>query len=553
MSSPPLNFLTNILHRLEEAGEATVVQEIRDGKITQTSGRELFLMFAKAVKFIEGRGARLQAGDRCALLGPNSIRWVALDLALMAKGIVVVPLYFRQAPRELAAMVRDSGASAIFCDGPELGNALLDALQQAPPTTLFDEIFETNPANSISMAWAGSMPVKIIYTSGTSGEAKGVVLTAGNVEFMLSCTTARLDKLMGKQSSPERIFHYLPFNFAASWIALLSYLSRNSVVTLSTDLTQLADEMRIAAPNYFLNVPALLERVRTKVEEGIRAKGGWIAGLYAKAKRAYLDGSEARLGDRAALAAARILLFPTVRKSLGPRLKALICGSAPLAVETQKFFFMLGIPILQAYGLTETTAICTLDDPALVEPGCVGPAIPGIEMKLGENQEILVRGPNIFSGYWNRPEETARALREGWFHTGDQGEVNQNGRWKITGRIKNLIVLNSGHNVAPEPLEEELANSLPGAQVMIIGNGYSYLTALVAGANSTVNDKAASAAIDAMNAHLPHYRQIRAFYLAAEPFTIESGMLTANGKLRRDVIVAHFSAQIAEVYRKRAQ
>jgi len=300
-------------------------------------------------------------------------------------------------------------------------------------------------------------------------------------------------------------------------------------------------------------VPALLERVRAKVEDGVRAKGGWIAALYAKAKRAYLADAEAGFGDRIALAVARKLLFSTVRKTLGPQLKALICGSAPLAVETQKFFSMLGIPVLQAYGLTETTAICTLDDPAFVMPGCVGPAIPGIEMKLSENQEILVRGPNIFSGYWNRPEETAKALHDGWFHTGDQGELNQNGRWKITGRIKNLLVLNSGHNVAPEPIEEELTNLLPGAQVMIVGNGHSYLAALIASANATVNREQADAAIDTMNSRLPHYRQIRAFHLADEPFTIESGMLTANGKLRRDAIAAHFRSEIEEMYRKRAQ
>jgi len=114
---------------------------------------------------------------------------------------------------------------------------------------------------------------------------------------------------------------------------------------------------------------------------------------------------------------------------------------------------MLGIPVLQVYGLTETTAICTMDDPRHIEPGFVGPAIAGIEMKCGENSEILVRGPNIFPGYWNRPEQTAQVLRAGWFHTGDQGEVAANGNWRVTGRLKNLIILNSGHNVAPEPIE----------------------------------------------------------------------------------------------------
>ncbi len=553
MSSPSNDFLSTILRRLAEAGDKTVIQEIRGNEIKKISGKELLAMVNQAAGFIEAQGPRLRGGDRCALLGPNSIRWIAVDLALMIKGIVVVPLYSRQAPAELAAMVRDSGAAAIFCDGSELRDALVSVLHEAPATFLFNEIFQNKPDTSLCMSHNPSRPLTIIYTSGTSGEAKGVVLSEGNVGFMLSRTSAALDQLMGARGAPERVFHWTPLNFAASWISFLTSLSRNTTVSLSTDLTKLADEMKIAAPNYFLNVPALLERVRGKIEENIRAKGGWIASIFARAKRAYFAdaGTSAGFADRAALAFAKRFVFPTIRKSLGPNLKALICGSAPLSVETQKFFFMLGIPVLQAYGLTETTAICTLDDPAHVDPGYVGPAIPGIEMKLGENQEVLVRGPNLFSGYWNRPEETAKVLRDGWFHTGDQGKVNARGNWRITGRIKNLIILNSGHNIAPEPLEEELAGQLPGAQVMLTGNGRSYLVALVA-ANSGATDAGVRAALDKTNERLPHYRKIRAFHRIPEPFTIESGMLTANGKLKRDAVAAKFAPEIEELYRKRA-
>lgn len=555
-SAAPQDFISNIPRRLGEAGDATVVQEIRGSEIVKVSGRELSRMIQQAHESIKERAPALRAGDRCALLGPNSVRWIAMDLALMMKGIVVVPLYSRQAPAELAAMVRDSGASAIFCDGAELQKSLADALQEAPPTTLFDDIFESESGSSgFSTNWSVGIErtVTIIYTSGTSGEAKGVVLTAANINFMLSRTTAALDQLMGKRDAPDSVFHWTPLNFAASWISMLTYLSRNSVVSLSTDLTKLADEMKIAAPNYFLNVPTLLERVRTKIEENIRGKSGWIAAIFAKAKRAYFadEGSSAGFSDRAALMAAKTLIFSTIRRGLGPSLKALICGSAPLAVETQRFFTMLGISVLQAYGLTETTAICTLDDPAHAEPGYVGRAIPGVEMKLGENQEILVRGPNVFSGYWNRPEETAKVLRDGWFHTGDQGEMNARGNWKITGRIKNLIILNSGHNIAPEPLEEELASHLPGAQVMLSGNGRSYLIALVA-ANSGMTDAGVASVVEKVNARLPHYRQIRGFHRIAEPFTIESGMLTANGKLKRDAVAAKFATEIEQLYRKRS-
>jgi len=208
---------------------------------------------------------------------------------------------------------------------------------------------------------------------------------------------------------------------------------------------------------------------------------------------------------------------------------------------------MLGIPVLQGYGLTETTGICTLDDPRLpVEPGYVGTAISGIEMKISENEEIVVRGPHIFPGYWNRPEETARVLQDGWFHTGDQGEVNVRGNWRISGRIKNLIILNSGHNVAPEALEEKIAQLLPAVQqVVVVGNGRGYLCALVTGA---VERAAVQAVLDAVNPELPHYRQIRDFTVILEAFTIENGLLTVNGKLRRSAINARYASEINAMY-----
>ena len=167
-------------------------------------------------------------------------------------------------------------------------------------------------------------------------------------------------------------------------------------------------------------------------------------------------------------------------------------------------------------------------------------------MKLGQNDEILVRGPNIFRGYWNRPEETAEALRDGWFHTGDQGEVNATGNWRIIGRIKNLIVLGSGHNIAPEPIEDELLRSMPGAQqTVLVGNGRGYLSVIVTG---TVTRDQVQAAIDTANAQLPHYKQVRAFHIHAEPFSIDNGLLTANGKLKRDLITARLQDEIEEMY-----
>ena len=548
-----MKILARIFEQLAARADETVIQEIRSGGAHAVSGKEFLRLVQQARAFFSARG--LKPGDRCALIAANSIQWAAADLAMMAEGLIVVPMYARQAHAELVTMLRDATPSRIVCPDAPFAAEIKRLWPEAPKTSLLDSVFvndETAAPGATGVTGSEDAPVTIIYTSGTSGESKGVVLTAGNVDFMVGCTGARLDRLMGATTEPDRIFHYLPFCFAGSWILLLSALSRKSVLTLSMDLTKLSDELKIAAPDYFLNVPTLLERVRSKIQETIAARGGFAARMFTNARAAYVRKREgkASLGDSLWLALANKLMFPTIRTSIGANLKAIICGSAPLAYETQLFFIMIGIPVLQVYGLTETTAICTMDDPLNYEPGRVGPAIPGIEMKTGENEEIIVRGPNIFPGYWQKPEETAKALTDGWFHTGDQGDVDAAGNWRITGRLKNLIILNSGHNIAPEPLEESVAARLPEAgQFVLVGNQRGYLAALVtpASADGLVNEKI-QVAIDQANGGLPHYKQIRKFHVVAEPFTIENGLLTANGKLKRDAIAARYAAEIEALY-----
>ncbi len=545
-----MTFLEQIFASLESNSNAVVLQEVRADQAVSFKAQQLLAQVQVARGYL--RRLRLKKGDRCALLAHNSIRWVAMDLAIMAEGLTAVPLYARQAPAELVAMMKDCWPSVIACGEQALGDAIVKEWPEAPPFFCFDNVFATGrePLESPNLGVAATDIVAIIYTSGTSGEAKGVTLNAGNVGHMLGCTSGRLDQLMKKQPGQDAVFHYLPFCFAGSWIMLLTCLLRGSKLTLNTDLGKIAADMRTAAPDYFLNVPALLERMRKAVDEQLWKTGGFPLKVYSKAKGAWArkhDGKR-RASDGLWLTMANRLVFPTIRKKMiGSRLRALICGSAPLNVETQLFFMMLGIPVLQVYGLTETTAICTMDDPdGQVIPGRAGPAISGVEMKLAENSEIVVRGPNIFPGYWNRADETVKVLRDGWFHTGDQGEVDEAGNWKIVGRIKNLIILGSGHNIAPEPIEDQILQQLPGAgQAVLMGNARGFLTLLVTG---KVTGEKAQEALDRVNAGLPHYKQVRAFRIVEEPFTIESGLLTANGKLKRDLIADRFRDEIAAMY-----
>ena len=375
-----MSFIEDILSQLEVASSLTVLEEIRDGVVSGVTGAEMLSLIAKARIFLFSQG--LKKGERCGLLAPNSIRWAALDLAAMAEGLIVVPLYSRQASSDLIAMMKDCTPALVCCGDTALRDSISQAWADTPKLVLIDDAFSGSTSASADkrrVEVQDSDPVTIIYTSGTSGEAKGVVLTAANVGFMLGCTSARLDQLMQGRPGQDRIFHYLPFNFGASWIALLTFLLRRSRVTLNTDLTKLANDMRVAAPDYFLNVPQLLERMRRGVDEQLWKTGGVVHAIYSRAKGAWARKQEkqAKSGDDFWLWLADRLIFPSIRKKMiGANLKALICGSAPLSPDTQMYFLMLGIRVLQVYGLTETTAICTMDDPDHAEPGESGPRSP---------------------------------------------------------------------------------------------------------------------------------------------------------------------------------
>jgi len=547
-----MNFLQTIFSNLSRSPQKTVLQEVREDGLHSVSGADLLDWIGQSRRRL--REAGLRPGDRCGLLGPNSSRWVAMNLAIMAEGAMAVPLYSRQAPEELVAMMKDCGVSLLCCAGASETDAIRSCWSDLPPVLDYSQSLEEGSPDA-GETGGGELPgelqvVTIIYTSGTSGEPKGVMLNGDNIDFMLQRTTARLEELMQgvPGSGDDRVFHYLPLCFAGSWILLLTCLYRNNNLMLSTDLNRLADEWKLARPQYMLNVPALLERIRTGVEEKIRAGGGVGLLLFSRGQSAWLrqQANGSRPFDRVWLALARRLVFAKIRDRIGSGLRALICGSAPLAEETQQFFQMIGIPVLPVYGLTETTAICTMDDVHRVTAGRVSPAIRGIEMRLSEEGEILVKGPNIFPGYWNRPEANREVFREGWFRTGDQGEVDATGNWKIVGRMKNIIITTGGHNISPEPIEERLLEALPAStQVMVVGNGRKYLSALLTG---PVSREESARLIEEVNRHLPHYRQVRRFHVAAEPFSIENGLLAANGKQRRAAIEAHFLEEIEALY-----
>jgi long-chain acyl-CoA synthetase len=540
------HFLECIFEHLETKPERAAIVEVHGTELRQSDGRALLDLIARARAFVAGAG--VQPGDRVAILAPNSVRWVCADLAALASGAIVVPLYDKQEPKELAVMLRSSQPTLLLAGSRELADTIATAWPEHQRIATFDEVFEAEPSKAGLHAIAPTDPVAIIYTSGTSGEPKGVVLTRANVDFMIPRTIDRLGKVAGKRDDADRVFHFLPLCFAASRMMLWTQLSRPNPIMLSTDLGNLVQEMATAKPNYFLNVPAVLERIRNGVGAKIRERGGIAASLYERGMSAYRAVIEGKAGffDRVALGLAEKVVFSRIKKTIGENLEFLISGSAPLNEETQRWFQMLGIPVYQAYGLTETTGIVSLDEPGEVVPGRVGIALDGVETKVTDEGELIVRGPHIFSGYWQKPDETATSIRDGWFHTGDQVDIDARGNIKIIGRIKNLIVPESGHNIAPEPLEEKFLAACPVAtQCMVVGHARPFVAILLTGGP----DKAlVERALEQVNADLPAYRRIRRPIFVAETFTVDNGLLTANQKLRRNVIESHFKKAIDAEY-----
>lgn len=550
-----MSFAAKIFDNLRREPQRAKIIEVHATTLRGTDGTGMLDLVCRARGFIDNSG--LKPGDRVALLAPNSVRWVAADLAAIAAGGIVVPLYDRQEPAELAVMLRSAEPTLLLTATDELAEAVRTAWTDVGSCKIatFDEVFEHEPVEAELHPHEPHETVAIIYTSGTSGEPKGVMLSRANLDFMLDKTVERLDRVVqrtargdrARSGEPDRVFHYLPFCFAASRMMLWTQLMRPNPLMISTDLDKLVIEIATAKPNYFLNVPAVLERIRSGVGSKIRERGGVGQELYTRGQRAYraVVAGEASFFDRMTLGAAEKMVFSKVKQQIGPNLEFLISGSAPLSEDTQRWFQMLGIPVYQAYGLTETTGIVTLDDPDQVVAGRVGVPLPDVQTRVGEGGELLVRGPNIFSGYWRNEEATDTAIVDGWFHTGDQVDVD-NDNIKIIGRIKNLLVPESGHNVAPEPLEEKFMRHCPRAeQCMVVGHGRPFLVVLVTGKPP---QDAVDQALQEASRDQPFYKRLKRAVLVDETFTPENGLLTANRKLRRQVIEDHFKSRIDQVY-----
>ena len=522
----------------------------------------------------------IAAGDRVGLLSETCPEWVLCDLGTLRAGAVVVPVYPTNSPEECEHVLGDSGARAVFVQDAAQA-AKLDRVRDQLPALEHVIVLEGAADGAIPLAELRSAgrapaaprrpddPATIVYTSGTTGPPKGCVLTHAN---MLAVADACIDRL--GLSAPV-VFLYLPLAHVLARLSALATLATGgTIVFWSGDRARLPEELAAAAATHVPTVPRLLEKVRTRV---LSARGP--RGVLVRAALAAGDAvARARREGRAPGAAARLrhaiadrIVLAKVRQALGPRRPLILTGAAPIGPEVLEFFDACGITVLEGYGMTETAAVSTLNTPREQRLGSVGRPLPGTEVAIAPDGEVLLRGPHVFAGYHGNPEATAAALAGGWLHTGDLGHLDADGYLHITGRKKDLIITSSGKNISPEPIESELRETRWISQAVVVGDRKPYLAALITldpdeatalaeslgvqpdaerlAADARVRD-AVWSDIETVNQRLARIEQIKRFSILARDFSQADGELTPTLKVKRNVIDQRYADEIESLYAK---
>jgi long-chain acyl-CoA synthetase len=535
-------------------------------------------------------GEALDRGDRVAVLLPNGINWVCFDLAALSLGLVVVPLYANDRPDNIAYIVEQTEAKVLLCPGSIYREKI------SPPTTALpmlqrvitidDEQAGTadNTAERIvALAdWlpdegreAGELPTDeelatIVYTSGTTGRPKGVMLShrniVGNAVAGLSCIPVYPDDLL---------LSFLPLSHmlertAGYYLPMMA----GATVAYARSIQQLSDDLAEVRPTVLVAVPKIFEKLHSRVRIKISQESSLKQKLFTLATdigwRRYLH------SQHRAHWSPEFLLQPVldklvgakVRERLGGRLRIVISGGAALSFEVARTLIGLGIRIYQGYGLTETSPIISVNRLEDNRPEGVGPLLPGIAAKTGEYDELLVRGSNVMLGYWRNPEATAAVIdADGWLHTGDTARI-EDGHLRITGRLKEILVLSNGEKVSPTDVETAIAADPLFEQNLVIGEGRPYLTVLAVlnpeiwkqfAAQIGIPDDEASLTDQTVRAMLlrriegclkqfPGFAWIKDIHLTLRPWTIEQGFLTPTMKLRRKNIMSAFHDEVERLY-----
>ena len=525
-------------------------------------------------------------GDRVALMSRTRHEWLLLDYAILSAGGVTVPIYETSSMEQVHWIVSDSGAHIVLLETPEMAASFEEIASTLPDCRHvlvldaggLEELGERaegvsdDELDARTDALTTEDVATIIYTSGTTGRPKGCVLTHGNLRSNARQSLVLITPMLREG---DKTLLFLPLAHSLAKIIALTTIEGGKTLGFATDMKALAEELSLLHPSYVVSVPRVFETIFNGIQRKLQQEGkGAIfdraADVASRWSQAQMDG-HLGIGLRLQHAAFDRLVYRKLRAVFGGELRFAVSGGGPLGARLTHFFNGIGIQVLEGYGLTETSPTTNLNVDGSWVIGSVGRPVPGTSIAVDESGEVLVKGPQVFQGYWNNDVATAEVFDgDGWFHTGDLGEFDDAGFLRITGRAKDLIVTAGGKNVAPAPLEDRLRGHPLISQAMVVGDARPFVAALIAidseafalwaadhgRADATVAELVDDAdlraevqrAIDDANRMVSRAEAIKKFVILPHDLSIEGGELTPTLKVKRNVLVKEYGSVIDRLY-----
>ena len=529
---------------------------LKPGKLTYNWGdikERIFKLSSRIKKLIK-------EGDRCLILSENRPYWLMTDIAVMNAGGISVPIFTTYSSNDYQYILDDCKPSLIIVSNDNqfqkikkyinLDNQKIISFEEIEIESLLiqDILNENIHEEIINKNLKRNMPACIIYTSGTSGNPKGVVLSHGGILSNCEGAVALLKPLIEKK---DPIFlTWLPLSHSYEHTVQFIQIVVEAKVYYAESLEKLIPNMGLAKPTIMTAVPRFYQNLFTKIninfekQEGIKRK---IINSTLNLGKKLLKKEKLNFSEKIMNFICNFLVRKKIQKQFGGNLQAFVSGGGALDQNIGEFLNAIGLPTLQGYGLTEASPVVSCNLPDLVKVETVGPPFRSNEVKIADDGEILIKGENVMLGYWNQKEETEKVIKEGWLHTGDIGELDSNNYLKITDRKKDIIVNLGGDNISPSKIENILCLNQLIKQSFIYGDKKNYLVAIIV-CDKEINKEKIKPVIENINNNLTLIEKIKKFILIHDEFTIDNGMLTPTLKLKRKVIIKNYLKQIENLY-----